>query len=154
MKVINELAIKSRSGFTLLEMIVTISIIALFAGMASQLLNSSSDRMRFEESLRKFCSTLRMLQSSAIAQDRETSVSIDLLSNSYFADSNHYGSFPDKSNIILEVAGNSTNHNRNGSIVFFPDGSSTGADVSLISDKIMAKVTVNWLTGNTTCIFQ
>ncbi len=140
-----------RAGFTLLESLVVMAVIALVAGMGSQLLRPPSGRLRLETAARKFCSTLRAARSRAIAVNSETSVVVDLYSKTYTSPVGAPGSFPAEALITLDIANTQQASPRSGVIAFFPDGASTGADMTLQTPDGRARIAVNWLTGDARC---
>ncbi|MEK4034024.1 GspH/FimT family pseudopilin [Methylocystis sp. IM3] len=140
-----------RAGFTLLESLVVMAVIALVAGMASQLLRPPSGRLRLETAARKFCSTLRAARARAIALNSEASVFVDLSSKTYTSPVGAPGNFPADALITLEVANTQQASPRSGMIAFFPDGGSTGAVMTLQTSDARARIAVNWLTGDAKC---
>ncbi len=140
-----------RAGFTLLESLVVMAVIALVAGMASQLLRPPSGRLRLETAARNFCATLRAARARAIALDSETSVVVDLYAKTYTSPVGAPGSFPAEALITLDVANQQNASGRSGVISFFPDGASTGADMTLQTPDARARIAVNWLTGDARC---
>jgi len=142
---------RRRSGFTLMEALVVMGLIALMAGMGSQLVRSPSGRLRLESATRGLCATLRATRSRAIGTNSETSVVMDLDRKSYTSPVGGEGLLPDETNIRLNIANSQQVSARKGAITFFPDGSSTGGDITLDAPTARATIGVNWLTGETTC---
>lgn len=140
-----------RAGFTLLESIVVMALLALAAGMASQLLRPPSGRLRLETAIRTFCSTLRAARARAIATNGEASVVVDLFSKTYASPVGAPGGFPPEAAISLDVANTQQLSPRSGAIAFFPDGASTGADMTVQTPDARARIAVNWLTGEARC---
>jgi general secretion pathway protein H len=144
---------RGRAGFTMLESLVVLALVALLAGMSSQLLRPPSARLRLETATRSFCSTLRATRSRAIATNSEASVIVDLLGKSYTSPLGGGGQFPADAVLTLDVANTQHVSERAGAITFFPDGASTGGDMTLQTPGARATVSVNWLTGEATCAF-
>jgi general secretion pathway protein H len=139
------------AGFTMLESLVVLSLIALLAGMSSQLLRAPSGRLRLESATRSFCATLRAARSRAIATNAETAVVVDLYNKSYSSPVGGQGVFPAESQLLLDIANTQRLSERSGAFTFFPDGTSTGGDMTLAMPEARATIGVNWLTGNTKC---
>ena len=140
-----------RAGFTMLESLVVLAIIALVAGMSTQLLRPPSAKLRLEAGARALCGTLRAARSRAIATNSDISVIIDLDRKTYASPIAGEGALPGDAALTLNVANSQRAGARSGAIAFFPDGSSTGGDVTLESAGARAKIAVNWLTGEATC---
>lgn len=140
-----------RAGFTLLESLVVIALVALGASVASQLLRPRSGRLRLETSAQRFCETLRASRARAIATNSDASIVVDLSSKTYTSPIGPPGKFPAEALITLEVANTQQLTTRSGAITFFPDGGSTGADMTLQTPEARARIGVNWLTGSAKC---
>lgn len=141
-----------RAGFTLLETIVVLSLIALLAGMASPLLRSPSERLRLESAMNTFCATLRSTRARAIASNVEKIVVIDLVNKTYVSSASVNGKLPADASIQLQVANTQHLGDNFGSIIFFPDGSSTGGNLIFKILGAQAIIGINWLTGGAKCV--
>ncbi len=142
-----------RAGFTLLETLVVLSLIGLLAGMASPLLHSPAERLRLESATRSFCAVLRASRARSIANNQETIVVIDVVNKTYASPVINNGRFPSDASIQIEVANTRYLGENLGTIVFFPDGASTGGNITLKLSKTNARISVNWLTGGAKCVF-
>lgn len=140
-----------RAGFTLLETIVVLALFGLFAGMASQLLRPPSEHLRLESATRAFCATLRATRARAIATNVETTFIIDVFNKTYLSSGVGSGKLPPEAAIRLDIANTQHLSSTEGAITFFPDGTSTGADVVLETPSARAMIDVNWLTGSAKC---
>jgi general secretion pathway protein H len=143
--------LERRQGFTLLEAVVVMVLIALVAGAAAQRLRPPSARVRLEIAARNFCATLRAARARAIATNSETSIVIDLARNAYASPVGAPGRFPPEALVTLNVAGAPQLTPSRGAIAFFPDGGSTGGDMTLQTPDARATIAVNWLTGEARC---
>ena len=139
------------AGFTLLESLVVLGLIALLVGMSAQLLRPPSGRLRLESASRSLCATLRTTRARAIATNSEAAVVIDLDRKSYASPVGGEGRLPAEADIVLDVANSQRLSARSGAIAFFPDGSSTGGDITLQTPGARATIGVNWLTGIAKC---
>ncbi len=135
----------------MLESLVVLALVALLAGMSSQLLRPPSARLRRESATRSFCATLRATRARAIATNSEAAVVVDLFSKTYASPVGGVGRFPAEAVLTLDVANTQHLSEREGAIAFFPDGASTGGDMTLQLPEARATVAVNWLTGEASC---
>ncbi|MCC3245798.1 prepilin-type N-terminal cleavage/methylation domain-containing protein [Methylocystis sp. WRRC1] len=140
-----------RAGFTLMETLVVMGLIALLAGMGSQLVRSPSSRLRLESATRGLCGTLRATRARAIGTNSETAVVIDLERKSYTSPVGGEGLLPEETTIKLEIANSQQLSGNRGGFTFFPDGSSTGGDITIEAPNGRATIGVNWLTGEIRC---
>ena len=134
----------------MMEMLVVLAIIALAAGVSSQLLRPVSPKLRVEASARALCAASRAAHSRAMATNQETALIVDVARKSFRSTVTGETTIPTEARINLSVAGN-MRQGREGAILFFPGGSSTGGDISIDMGVNHAHVGVNWLTGATTC---
>jgi general secretion pathway protein H len=139
------------AGFTMLESLVVLAIVALVAGMSTQLLRPPSAKLRVEAASRALCATLRATRSRAIATNSDAAVVIDLDRKTYSSPIAGEGALPREAALTLNVAYSQRVGANSGAITFFPDGGSTGGDVTLEGAGWRAKIVVNWLTGDATC---
>jgi len=142
---------RRRAGVTMLESLVVLALIALLAGMSSQLLRPPSARMRLESATRSFCATLRAARSRAIATNGEAAVVVDLFSKTYASPVGGVGQLPADALVTLDIASTQRLSDRTGAFTFFPDGTSTGGDMALQLPEGRATIAVNWLTGEASC---
>jgi general secretion pathway protein H len=130
-------AIPSRSpnqrGFTLIEMIVVIIIMAMVAGLVLVKQPWHSAGLNTDATLRALTNGLRLARSRAIAQDRP--VSVVTSTNGFSVDGAPPWLLPNG-----EALGASQ-------VIFTPDGGSTGTTIQLRAGQRHIVVTVNWLTG-------
>ncbi len=144
-------SLRARAGFTMLESLVVLALLSLVVGMSSQLLRPPSGRLRLESATRSFCATLRATRSRAIATNAEAAVVIDLDRKSYASPVGGESLLPAEAQIALDVASAQRLSERRAAIAFFPDGTSTGGDVTLLTPDARATIGVNWLTGEARC---
>lgn len=137
----------------MLESLVVLALVAMMAGMASQLLRPPSGRLKLETAARTLCATLRATRSRAIASNSEAAVVFDLYTKTYTSPVGKPGALPADAVVQLDVASTQQVSARAGAITFFPDGASTGADITVQLLDARAAIGVNWLTGETKCSF-
>lgn len=137
----------SEAGFTLLEMLLVVAILALATAVAMPILARPSDGVRLQATARNLINALRLTRAMAIARNTGVALAIDVDKRTFASPAIRTQSFgPD---IMAEVkfAEPERMARSTGGFGFFPDGSSTGGDVHLRLRGNEAKICVNWLTG-------
>ncbi|HVH32652.1 MAG TPA: GspH/FimT family pseudopilin [Tahibacter sp.] len=143
-------AVPSRSaqrGFSLLELIAVLVLIGIAVTVASVSVSRSLGSAKIQAASRDLVAALRYTRGQAIVKGRQETLEVDLENMSYTAPGKSAVKFPDKVEVKLLTAQSEQIHERAGRIRFYPDGSSTGGHVSVISGAREWRVNVGWLTG-------
>lgn len=127
------LPVMKQAGFTLIEMIVVIVIMALIAGMVMVRHPWRSAGFDTDATVRALTSGLQLARSSAIAQDREVPV---ITSSEGFT--------VDGGAVWMLPSGEALSATR---VIFTPDGGSSGSTILLAAGTRRIAISVNWLTG-------
>ena len=135
------------AGFTLIEMLIVLAILALTATFAVPLLSAPSGRVRIELASSELASALRLTRSAAIANNRELTLTIDVDRRRFASPVVPERSFAPDIEAKLAFAAGTGRAASEGGFRFFPDGSSSGGDVMLSSQGTQVKLCVDWLTG-------
>lgn len=135
-------------GFTLLEMILVLVIAATVAAVAVPNLEPALANMQLRAATRDIASALRYARGQALSRGREAVFSLDVDRHIYQVSGRRkaYG-LPTSVQLGLFTAETELSGQGQGSIRFYPDGSSTGGRVSLDALGKRRLVDVNWLTG-------
>lgn len=142
---------KAHSGFTILEMIISLALIGMLIGISSQLVRRPGGRIEIESSMRGLCRSLRASHALSMARNNEIIFRIDYNKHSYFSDGIQER-FLSKDIIINAITSRYGPQNETlNTITFFPDGSSSGGDIFLALGSYKAKISVNWLTSEVSC---
>ena len=137
----------SAAGFTLLEMLVVIVILALVTAVAMPIWARPSDGVRVQATARDLINALRLTRAMAIARNAEVALTIDVDKRIFASTAIRTQSFGPDITAELTFAEPERTARSTGGFRFFPDGSSTGGDVRLRLRGNEAKICVNWLTG-------
>lgn len=137
----------AQRGFSLLELIAVIMLIAIAVTVASLSFSNSLGSARIQAVSRDLVAALRYTRGQAIVKGRQETLEVDLQEMSYTAPGKPTVKFPDKVTVKLLTAQSEQIHEKAGRIRFYPDGSSTGGHVSVISGAREWRVNVGWLTG-------
>jgi general secretion pathway protein H len=142
---------QARGGFTLIEMLVALGLMGLIMSTAIVLVRPPPASLQLQSTTRKLCSAFRLARASAISSSTETTIEFDLLQPSYQVSSMPKTDMPVGLKISLTFAQSEQGRASAGRIRFFPTGSSTGGDVTLLLGGRQSAISVNWLTGVARC---
>jgi general secretion pathway protein H len=135
-------------GFTLIELVVVLAIMALVFVVAAPQMGSFLPRTELKSGARQLAAGLREARSRAIRSNGDVVFSVDVNGRRYSMTGDGVPHpLPDKIKLSLFTVQQEQRSNSVGSIRFFPDGTSTGGHVLVFGDDIAYKVNVDWLTG-------
>ena len=137
-------------GFTLLEVLVVLVIIAMATTFAAMALGGGLDGMRLRSSAKEIAAQLRYTRTQAIATGVPQRFTIDPHSHRWQAADNRHGKIPQSLGVDFIGAREVQPRGGEGGILFFPDGASTGGRVQLSVKRAALRVDVAWLTGEVT----
>jgi general secretion pathway protein H len=139
---------RSCAGFTLVEMLVVVALMALAAGIALPLLSGKpTDTLRLRAAVNDLTGAIRTTRATAILRDTEAVLVFDVDRNALTSPALRQRSFAPDIAMRLEVAAPERQSPSRGGIRFYPDGSSTGGEVVLSLRGRESRICVNWLTG-------
>ena len=132
------------AGYTLLEMLVVLAIIALTAGAVGVHWSRNSGNIELEAY--RVEAALRLAHSEALTHGMKVSFNIDVTNRTWqYAD---HSPSTAASGISLSVYTGRTLVNKDrGAILFFPNGQSTGGHITLRTKDQEKQIDVDWLTG-------
>jgi general secretion pathway protein H len=138
---------RAQRGFTLLEIILVMVIIAVASVLAAAAMGGGFRGMQLGASARQVASNLRFTRAQAIATGQVQRFEIDPHAHAWRAPKARHGDIPAKLGIAFIGAREVQARPGIGAIAFFPDGASTGGRITLTSGKASWTVDVAWLTG-------
>ncbi|HTS93553.1 MAG TPA: GspH/FimT family pseudopilin [Stellaceae bacterium] len=135
-------------GFTLMEMVVVLAVLALVLALVPPLLGGSRARAELEASARAIVAGLRETRALAMTQGRAQVFALDLAKGLYrgAGEKGTQSLPPGVQSALVTAAGERIGAAAAG-IRFFPDGSSTGGRVTLARDGRRIEIAIDWLTG-------
>lgn len=141
---------KSQAGFSLLEIIVVVGLIALVMSFAAYTLNRQLPGQQLRSSAKELAAELRFTKSQAMITGEAQTFQINANTREWIGAKNHTGELPDSLEIIATTAKREQPEDGVAAIKFFPDGAATGGRIVLQHDTAKWQVDVKWLTGEVT----
>lgn len=145
------MGVRSTRGFTLLELLVVMTIMALVIGVATVSFSGSNPSVKLKAESRQLISNFRYARSRALSESRIFSVSI-------IDDGRGYQVDPGAESILLPPTMLMSLHSQtqgpelsSDRISFYPDGSSSGGTITLsvLEGDVDLKIgiAINWITS-------
>lgn len=135
-------------GFSLIELLVVLTILGLALAIIPPLLNNVIKSAQVKNAARELASGLRQVRSIAISRQEESYLAIDIADETFTINGkNKKLDLPDNTKITLTTAKSEQQSKTRGAIRFFPDGSSTGGRIMLRAAAGRYSIDVSWLTG-------
>jgi general secretion pathway protein H len=133
------------AGFTLIEVIAVMLIIALVASLAATMMPGTG-RAGLKALTLQTASLLRRERLGAILAGRDREVSLDGERRVLVGDGGDIVALP--RDVVLDILGaDALWSGRQAVVRFHPDGASTGAVLKLSREKAEYEIRVNWYTG-------
>jgi general secretion pathway protein H len=135
-------------GFTLLELLVVMAIIALILAFIPGFVLRGQPGLDVDVAARAVGDALRQARSQAVLQNREQVFALDVEERLFRAGERRAPvQMPKNIEVTFQTARSELMSERIGQIRFFPDGTATGGRIGLTLDGRHAEVGVDWLTG-------
>jgi general secretion pathway protein H len=138
---------RSTAGFSLIEMLVVMAILALVGAVLMPVLARPSETLRLQANARDLLGALRVTRAAAIAGNAELALMIDVEERTFESPAVARRSLDPDIAAKITFAEPLRQSRSHGGFSFFPDGSSTGGDVRLTLNGREAKICVDWFTG-------
>lgn len=121
---------------------------AMSYALASPMISSGVSGTELKASARQLAAGLRKARSDAVAQRRETVLTVDVDGHQFqLSGDQRIYRLPKSVDVKLFTAESELVNGSSGSIRFFPDGGSTGGRVTVSARERKYDVDINWLTG-------
>jgi general secretion pathway protein H len=138
-------AVDRQAGFTLIEVVAVMLIIALVASLAVTMMPGTG-RGQLKALTLEIAALLRRERLVAVMTGRQREVSIDGEQRVLIGDAGNVVAIP--RDVVLDVLGiDALWSGRQAVVRFLPDGASTGAVLKLSREKAEYEIRVNWFTG-------
>jgi general secretion pathway protein H len=146
------MAMRSEHGFTLIEMLVVIAIIALIGALALPQFSGAQGKADMTSTARRLAAGLRSTRSLAMAHGRAEAFALDTAHGLYRAGTGAAQPVGKNIGLTLVTASRERIDSATGSIRFFADGSSTGGGIALRAGPRNSLILVDWLTGRVSLV--
>lgn len=137
------------AGFTLVEVMVVMVIIALIMGLVATSMSRSISGAEARAASRDLVASLRYTRARAIIDKAEQVFLVDTETRSYQAPGRKKVNLPEGVDLTITTANSELVSDAVSGIRFFPDGGSTGGHIELTVKGREYRVNVAWLTGET-----
>jgi general secretion pathway protein H len=141
---------KIQRGFTLLEIVIVVAMIALIMGLSAYVLSRQLPGQQLRNASKEIAAELRFTKTQALISGQPQTFSINVQTKEWAGPKKRGGTLPSALEVIATTARNEQPKDDVAAIKFFPDGASTGGRIILKRNSAMWAVNVNWLTGNVT----
>jgi len=136
-----------QSGFTLVEIVVVIALIAGATALTAGLVSSGLPGQQLRGAARELAAQMRFARAQAIVTGEAQVLTLDANKHEWTAPRGRHGELNDKIEIIAVGARDDAAGEGVATYRFFPDGASTGGHVRLRRGDAEWRVDVAWLTG-------
>lgn len=130
-------------GFTLLELLMVIALMAMAFGLASFSVGQGLQAARERQVMREMVAALRQARLQAVLGGAPAVLRLDLERRTFQAPGQRQGQWPADMGVQLTSASELGSQ-----VAFYPDGSSSGGNLLLMRDGRQWRIDVGWLTGS------
>ena len=134
-------------GFTLVELMVVMVIIALVMGLVATSMSRSISSAEARAASRKLVASLRYTRAREIIDKKEQVFQLDTEKRSYQVPGRKQVNLPEGVDVTITTARSEVTSEAVSGIRFFPDGGSTGGHIELTINDREYRVNIAWLTG-------
>ncbi len=137
-------------GFSLLELLVVMALLAAVAGLGAAVLGRALPGQELRGTARDLAADLRFTRARAIASGREQVFVLSVDERSWDAAGERGGRWSDALQVEATSARQEQPGARSAAIRFFPDGSASGGRFVFRHGEAAWRVDIAWLTGEVT----
>lgn len=137
------------AGFTLLETLLVLALIAAAGILAAMVFTGGMDGMRLRSESKEVAAQLRYTRARAIATGQPQRFRIDPRAHAWEAAGDRRGDIDRALAVRFTGVREAQERAGEGAILFFSDGGSTGGRITLAAGTAAWSIDVAWLTGET-----
>ncbi len=141
---------RGEAGFSLLEIMIALAILALSVALVGAAFGRSSVGFRFDAAAQELALSLREAQARALRSGRDVALVIDVDTRLYRLQEDPEVQLPEGIALNVMSAGEVMASSRRPVISFAPDGGSTGGAIRLSLEDRSTTISIDWLTGAVT----
>ena len=141
-------------GFTLVELMVVMIIIALIMGLVATSFSRSISGAEARAATRNLVASIRYTRARAIIDKKEQVFKVNTENRSYQAPGRKLITLPEGVDVTITNARSELTSEAVSGIRFFPDGGSTGGHIELTVNGREYRVNIAWLTGEASLELQ
>jgi general secretion pathway protein H len=138
---------QSRRGFTLVELIVVVALVAAALAIGASAMRAGLPGMQLRGAARELAAQLRYTRAQAIVTGKSQTFTLDARTREWQAPGRRHGQLPRQINIVATGARIEQQAPDQVVIRFFPEGAATGGRIVLSRDTAAWQLDVEWLTG-------
>lgn len=135
-------------GFTLIEVIVVLVLVAAMTLLVATMMTGGLDGMRMRTTAKEIAAELRHARAQAIARSEVQQFLVDPKARTWTGVGGRSGDIPDSLEVTFVGVREVQENEQEGTILFFEDGASTGGRIQLRRKRAGLDVDVAWLTGD------
>lgn len=139
-------------AFTLIELLIVLVVAAVLTSLVPPLYSAVVPAARVEAAALELALELREIRYAAIRGGQKIELRFDLDQMTYECADGKLANLPEGVQLLVANTAQTRGQpalvdNREARIVFFPDGSSSGASVILSNPSAVWRIDIDWLTG-------
>lgn len=134
-------------GFTLVELVVVVALIATALAMAATVFSAGLPGQQLRGAARELAAQLRYTRAQALVTGQSQRFLLDTNSREWQAPNRHRGRLPAQIGVVATVASSERPSPQVAAIRFFPEGAATGGRIVLKRNAAAWQIDVDWLTG-------
>ncbi len=135
-------------GFSLIELIVVLVIAGLAVGVAMPRLVGALGSQQYRADMRDLVTLLRGARARAASEHQPAGVWIDVEHKTFGRDGGaRTWRLPEETEVELKTIAEQVVSDRIAKIRFFPDGTSSGAELTTVYRGQRLRLDVSWITG-------
>jgi len=134
-------------GFTLVEILVVITLAAALSAMLFAVMSGGMDGVRMRTTAKELMAELRFARAQAISTGTVQRFTIDPKQRRWTGAKDRRGEISEDFEIAFVGVRQVQRRDDEGVILFFEDGASTGGRIQLLRKRAVWNIDVAWLTG-------